>query len=80
VKTKLIVANASAFHGDRLSAVAEMVRGGPIDVLTGDYLAELTMAILHRQRLKRPEAGYATTFLAQMETVLGECLDRSSAS
>jgi hypothetical protein len=56
VKTKLIVANASAFYGDRLSAVAEMVRGGPIDVLTGDYLAELTMAILHRQRLKRPEA------------------------
>lgn len=77
MKNKLLVANASAFYGDRLSAVAEMVRGGPIDVLTGDYLAELTMAILLRQRLKRPEMGYASTFLAQMEEVLGECLDRS---
>ena len=42
----LRIANCSGFYGDRLSAAREMVEGGPIDVLTGDYLAELTMAIL----------------------------------
>ncbi|MEZ0072501.1 acyclic terpene utilization AtuA family protein [Planotetraspora sp. GP83] len=71
----LRVANCSGFYGDRLSAAREMVEGGPIDVLTGDWLAELTMLILAGNRLKgRP--GYATTFLTQMEQVLGTCLDR----
>ncbi|MBI3109150.1 MAG: acyclic terpene utilization AtuA family protein, partial [Candidatus Rokubacteria bacterium] len=60
----LRIANCSGFYGDRLSAAREMVEGGPIDVLTGDYLAELTMAILFKSRLKKPETGYATTFLA----------------
>jgi hypothetical protein len=73
----VIIANTSGFYGDRLSAPAEMVRGGPIDVLTGDYLAELTMAILARRRMTDPSAGYVPTFLRQMETILGECLDRS---
>jgi hypothetical protein len=72
----LRIANCSGFYGDRLSAAREMVEGGPIDVLTGDYLAELTMAILHRARVKRPETGYAATFLTQMEQVLGRCLER----
>jgi hypothetical protein len=76
MRERLIVANCSAFFGDRLSAAAEMVRGGPIDVLTGDYLAELTMAILQKQRMKNPRAGYVPTFLKQMEQVLGECLER----
>ncbi|MFQ5698728.1 MAG: acyclic terpene utilization AtuA family protein, partial [Myxococcota bacterium] len=53
-----------------------MVEGGPIDVLTGDYLAELTMAILHKSRERRPGTGWATTFLRQLEEVLGACLDR----
>ena len=53
-----------------------MVDGGPIDVLTGDYLAELTMLILWKARQKDPAAGYARTFLTQMEQVLGTCLDR----
>ena len=53
-----------------------MVDGGPIDVLTGDYLAELTMLILWKARQKDPRAGYARTFLTQMEHVLGTCLDR----
>ncbi|MFQ5947966.1 MAG: acyclic terpene utilization AtuA family protein [Acidimicrobiia bacterium] len=70
------IANCSGFYGDRLDAAREMVEGGPIDVLTGDYLAELTMAILWRTRTKDPTAGYATTFLTQMEQVLGTCLDR----
>ncbi len=70
------IANCSGFYGDRLSAAAEMVDGGPIDVLTGDWLAELTMLILARSRMKRPGGGYARTFVTQMEQVMGTCLDR----
>ena len=71
----LRVANCSGFYGDRLSAAKEMVEGGPVDVLTGDWLAELTMLILAGNRLKgRP--GYARTFLTQLEEVLGTCVDR----
>ncbi|GAA3788039.1 acyclic terpene utilization AtuA family protein [Amycolatopsis tucumanensis] len=62
----LRIGNASGFYGDRFSAVREMLTGGPLDVLTGDYLAELTMLILGRDRLKDPGRGYAKTFLRQM--------------
>ena len=72
----LRVGNASGFYGDRLSAVREMLEGGPLDVLTGDYLAELTMAILAGDRLKDPGLGYAKTFLRQMEDCLGLALER----
>jgi hypothetical protein len=71
----LRVANASGFYGDRHSAMREMLTDGPIDVLTGDYLAELTMLILGRDRLKDPSLGYARTFLRQMEDCLGSALD-----
>ncbi len=73
---RLVIANCSAFFGDRLSAAAEMVRGGSIDVLTGDYLAELTMAILYRQRQKGKAGGWVSTFVKQMEQVLAECLEK----
>ena len=69
------IANCSGFYGDRLSAAAEMVDGGPIDVLTGDWLAELTMLILARTRSRRPGGGYARSFVKQMEQVMGTCLD-----
>src|SRR5260370_29005260 len=69
------IANCSGFYGDRLDAAREML-AGPIDVLTGDYLAELTMLILWKARSKDPSLGYATTFLKQMEDVLGTCLER----
>ncbi|WDP85414.1 MAG: DUF1446 domain-containing protein [Desulfobacter sp.] len=72
----LIIANCSGFLGDRMSAAREMVEGGPIDVLTGDYLAELTMALLFRMKMKAPEKGYAVSFLKQMEAVMGPCLDK----
>jgi hypothetical protein len=72
----LRIANCSGFYGDRLSAAAEMVNGGPIDVLTGDWLAELTMLILARTRAKNPGAGYARSFITQMEQVMGTCLDK----
>lgn len=71
------IANCSGFFGDRLAAAEEMVNDGPIDVLTGDWLAELTMLILARQRMKHGAgSGYARTFLTQMEQVLGTCLER----
>ena len=71
----LRVANCSGFYGDRLSAAREMVDGGPIDVLTGDWLAELTMLLLGKAVLAgRP--GYARTFLTQVEQVLPACLER----
>ncbi|MGC0418636.1 acyclic terpene utilization AtuA family protein [Embleya sp. AB8] len=70
------IANCSGFYGDRLAAAREMVEDGPIDVLTGDYLAELTMSILWKARAKDPSAGYARTFVTQMEQVMGTCLDR----
>ena len=70
------IGNCSGFYGDRIAAAQEMVAGGPIDVLTGDYLAELTMLILWKARQKDPDAGYARTFLTQLEQVLGSCLDR----
>lgn len=70
------IANCSGFFGDRLSGAREMVEGGPIDVLTGDWLAELTMLILARTRAKHPGGGYARTFVTQMEQVMGTCLDR----
>jgi hypothetical protein len=72
----LRVANCSGFYGDRLSAAEEMVNGGPIDVLTGDWLAELTMLILARNRMKDPAAGFARSFLTQVEQVMGTCLER----
>ena len=70
------IANCSGFFGDRLSAAREMVDGGEIDVLTGDWLAELTMLILHKQRARNAELGYASTFLLQMEQVLATCKER----
>ncbi|MFI6037671.1 acyclic terpene utilization AtuA family protein [Streptomyces sp. NPDC051315] len=72
----LRVANASGFYGDRFDAMREMLTGGELDVLTGDYLAELTMLILGRDRLKDPSAGYARTFLRQLEECLGLAHDR----
>lgn len=70
------IANCSGFYGDRIAAAREMVEGGPIDVLTGDWLAELTMLILARTKAKRPNGGFARTFVTQMEQVMGTCLDR----
>ena len=70
------IANCSGFYGDKLSAAREMVEGGPIDVLTGDYLAELTMAILYSQKMSR-NTGYVGTFLKQMKDVLALCLEKN---
>lgn len=70
------IANCSGFYGDRLDGALEMVEGGPIDVLTGDWLAELTMYVLSRTKQRRADGGYARTFVYQMSQVLTTCLDR----
>ncbi|MDR6911928.1 hypothetical protein J2W54_003848 [Rhodococcus fascians] len=70
------IGNCSGFYGDRLSAMREMLEGGDLDYLTGDYLAELTMLILGRDRMKDATRGYAKTFLRQAEDCLGLALDK----
>lgn len=72
----LRIGNASGFYGDRFDAVRDMLTDGPLDVLTGDYLAELTMLILARSRFKDPGRGYASTFLRQLEEGLGLAHER----
>ncbi len=74
----LRVGNCSGFYGDRLSAMREMLEapnGQRLDVLTGDYLAELTLLILGRDRMKDPSLGYARTFVRQAEDCLGLALE-----
>jgi hypothetical protein len=73
----LRIANCSGFYGDRLTAAREMIDGGPIDVLTGDWLAELTMLILAKDQLKNPDGGFAKTFVAQMRDVIADCLEKN---
>lgn len=70
------IGNCSGFYGDRLPAMREMLTGGELDYVTGDYLAELTMLILGRDKMKHPERGYAKTFLTQLEDCLGLACDR----
>jgi len=79
VKEKVIrIGNCSGFYGDKLSAAKEMVEGGPIDVLTGDYLAELTMAILFSQKMQRGEkAGYVGTFMKQLKEIANTCAEKN---
>ncbi|HEX3705939.1 MAG TPA: acyclic terpene utilization AtuA family protein [Mycobacteriales bacterium] len=72
----LRIGNCSGFYGDRFAAMREMLDGGELDVLTGDYLAELTMLLLWRTRSKDPSRGYATTFVRQLEECLGIAWER----
>jgi len=69
------IGNCSGFYGDRLGAMREQLEGGRLDVITGDYLAELTMLILGRDQLKDPALGYARTFVRQVEDCLGLALE-----
>ncbi|MBI3213621.1 MAG: DUF1446 domain-containing protein [Mycobacterium sp.] len=70
------IGNASGFYGDRLGAMRDLVDRTDIDVITGDYLAELTMLILWKAKQKSPDAGYARTFLTQFEQVVTDCAAR----
>ncbi len=70
------IGNCSGFYGDRFAAMREMLDGGDLDVLTGDYLAELTMLILFRGRAKDASKGYAASFVRQLEDSLGVAVER----
>jgi hypothetical protein len=70
------IGNCSGFYGDRFAAMREMIEGGDLDVLTGDYLAELTMLVLWRSASKDPSRGYATSFVRQLEDCLGLAWER----
>jgi len=70
VKRKIRIGNAGGYWGDDLGAMKRQLVGGPLDYITIDFLAEITMSILQRQRKRNPELGYAVDFLAQIE----ECL------
>ncbi|GAA4261233.1 acyclic terpene utilization AtuA family protein [Dietzia aurantiaca] len=70
------IANCSGFLGDRRTGPREMLEGGPVDYLTGDWLAELTMSILAKQRSRDPEAGFPTSFVDQISDVLALCRER----
>ncbi|MCW2851143.1 MAG: hypothetical protein JWM84_807 [Nocardioides sp.] len=76
----LRIGNCSGFYGDRLAAMREMLEGAHdgqgLDVLTGDYLAELTMLILGKDTMKDPSLGYARTFVRQLEDCLGLALEK----
>ncbi|MCK6460378.1 MAG: DUF1446 domain-containing protein [Planctomycetes bacterium] len=72
----IVIANCGGFWGDDPTAARRQVEGGPIDYLVMDYLAEVTMAILQKQKQKDPAAGYARDFLVQLRDVLPQCVER----
>ena len=73
---RTIIANCGGFWGDDPAAPRRQVEGGPIDYLVMDYLAEVTMAILQKQRARKPDAGYPADFLAHLRDVLPSCVQR----
>lgn len=72
----IVIANCGGFWGDDPTAAKRQVEGGPVDYLVMDYLAEVTMAILQKQKARRPETGFAADFVAQMRDVLPACIER----
>jgi hypothetical protein len=71
------IANGQGFWGDSLDAPLELVRRGPIDYLTLDYLAEITMSIMQKQRARDPRSGYARDFVGMIERVLPDLVERN---
>jgi len=71
------VAGGQGFWGDLLTAPIDQVRKGPIDYLMLDYLAEVTMSILQKQRSRDPEAGYARDFVSLMHEILPDCVEKN---
>ena len=71
------IANGQGFWGDSLEAPLEQIRRGPIDYLTLDYLAEITMSILQKQRSRDPRAGYARDFVEMVGRGASDIIDRN---
>ena len=76
MKEKVRVASGQGFWGDLLTAPVDQVRGGPIDYLMLDYLAEVTMSIMQKQRSRDPQAGYAKDFVTLMKEILPDCVEK----
>jgi hypothetical protein len=77
MKEKVRVASGQGFWGDLLTAPVDQVRGGEIDYLMLDYLAEVTMSILQKQRSRDAGAGYARDFVSLMREILPDCVERN---
>jgi hypothetical protein len=77
MKQKVRVASGQGFWGDLLTAPVDQVRGGPIDYLMLDYLAEVTMSIMQKQRARDPQAGYAKDFVTLMREILPDCVEKN---
>lgn len=77
MKDKVRVAGGQGFWGDLLTAPINQVRGGPIDYLMLDYLAEVTMSIMQKQRARDPQAGYAKDFVSLMREILPDCVEKN---
>ena len=73
---RTIIANCGGFWGDDPTAPRRQVEGGPIDYLVMDYLAEVTMAILQKQRARNPASGYPADFISHLRDVLPSCVQR----
>jgi hypothetical protein len=70
MKSMVRIANASGYWGDDPEALYRQITGGPVDYVTMDFLAEITMVILQRQRARDPKSGFAYDFISQLKTVL----------
>jgi len=77
MKDKIRIAAGQGFWGDLPDAPVRQVQGGPIDYLMLDYLAEVTMSIMQKQKARDPNAGYARDFVPLMKEILPACVDRS---
>ena len=71
------VANGQGFWGDSIDAPYNLVKYGEIDYLTLDYLAEVTLSIMQRQKIKSPDKGYATDFVDLMERIMLDIVDKN---
>lgn len=76
MKEKVRVAGGQGFWGDLLTAPVDQVRKGPIDYLMLDYLAEVTMSIVQKQKQRDPNAGYARDFVTLMREILPDCVEK----
>ncbi|MEZ4423843.1 MAG: acyclic terpene utilization AtuA family protein [Gemmatimonadota bacterium] len=74
---RIRIASGQGFWGDDLEAPVRQVEGGPIDYLMLDYLAEVTMSIMQKQRSRNPDAGYARDFIPLMQRIFPACVERN---
>src|SRR5438132_5635582 len=77
MKERIRIAAGQGFWGDLPDAPVRQVEGGPIDYLMLDYLAEVTMSIMQKQKARDPNAGYARDFISLMKEILPACVERN---